>query len=707
MADPLPPTSTRATPRPEAIFPTHLPAGPGELPETFGRYRIVKKLGQGGMGAVYLAHDTALDRPVALKVPHFSAADGPDVVERFYREARAAAALQHQNICAIHDVGEVNGVPYLTMAYVEGKPLSSFLTGGKHLAPNKAAALVRQLALVLKEAHARGIIHRDLKPSNIMIAAQGKPIIMDFGLARRLHSSDLPLTRGVMGTPHYMAPEQAAGEGAVGPGHDIYSLGVIFYELLTGQLPFQGPIAVVLAQLMTKEPPPPSWHRPGLDPALEAICLKAMAKSPTARYSSMQDFAQALGQWLQKDGKPETGPIPPVATLVTTPTAVPTAQPAPPETYKAPTASPTLPTMPAPVPVPVASAVPLPAPAPSGPRRPWVPLLAAVVILGAVLGTMFFFLGRTKPPEQATICIEVTDPKATVLLVGAEERTVEPGQPLRVPAGDYQIVVKYGDVVVESRPITVKPGDNPDEKVIRQAPLHDSAVWRGVYNSGQLLAENNPHMLLEIGSRKGDSFAGILYAPAITESRKGIRIKGQLVGDSVVFEVDTADKSAGEWAGCKFNGKVEHRQGAVVLKGGWPWGSSHYVFELTLQRPAAEPIEKDDLWDGVYASGAFTDMSPRMLLKITRRDGQLFEGMLHCPQDMFEGARTGLEVKGRVLAGVFWFDSDTDKRKAKDWAGLQFTGTLERKDGAPLMKGAWAWGSSLYIFELTRKREQK
>src|SRR5262245_51485436 len=122
MAEPLPPTSTRATPRPEALFPTELPAGPGELPEKFGRYRIVNKLGQGGMGAVYLAHDTALDRPVALKVPHFSAADGPDVVERFYREARAAAALQHQNICAIHDVGEVNGVPYLTMAYVEGKP---------------------------------------------------------------------------------------------------------------------------------------------------------------------------------------------------------------------------------------------------------------------------------------------------------------------------------------------------------------------------------------------------------------------------------------------------------------------------------------------------------------------------------------------------------------------------------------------------------
>jgi formylglycine-generating enzyme required for sulfatase activity len=284
---------------------------PPQLPEQFGRYRIVRKLGQGGMGSVYLARDTQLDRQVALKVPHIRPEDGPAVLERFYREARAAATLHHPNLCPVHDVGSHDGVPYLTMAFIEGKPLSAFVAEGG-LPPRQVAAVVRKLALALQEAHARGIVHRDLKPANVMIDRRKEPVIMDFGLARRGGEGEARLTKlgAVLGTPSYMAPEQVKGDpGLVGPACDVYALGVILYELLTGQLPFEGPVMAVLGQVLTQEPEPPSKLRPGLDPALEAICLKAMAKRPADRYASMQELAEALTGYLRATGQAAPAPM--------------------------------------------------------------------------------------------------------------------------------------------------------------------------------------------------------------------------------------------------------------------------------------------------------------------------------------------------------------------------------------------------------------
>ena len=163
---------------------------PTDLPEQFGRYRIMRQLGQGGMGAVYLAHDTKLDRPVALKVPFFDPADGPQAVQRFEREARAAATLDHPNLCPVFDVGEVDGIHYLTMPYIEGKTLSEAIPRGQALPEAQAAALVRKLALALQEAHDRGVIHRDLKPGNIMVNRRRELVIMDFGLARMAGGDD-------------------------------------------------------------------------------------------------------------------------------------------------------------------------------------------------------------------------------------------------------------------------------------------------------------------------------------------------------------------------------------------------------------------------------------------------------------------------------------------------------------------------------------
>jgi serine/threonine protein kinase len=274
-------------------------------PEQFGRYRILKRLGKGGMGSVYLAHDTQLDRRVALKVPHFGPEDGSQVLARFYQEARAAATIQHPHICPVYDVGEIHGTHYLTMAYIEGKPLTTFIDPARLPTARQVAALVRKLALALQKAHEAGVIHRDLKPSNIMINKSGEPVIVDFGLARRANQDEQLTQVGmILGTPCYMPPEQVRGDiDAMGPAADIYSLGVIMYQLLTGLLPFEGERWAVLDQIMVDEPPPPSRRRVDVDPALESICSKAMAKQIKHRYGSMGALAEVLTDYLRGEGR--------------------------------------------------------------------------------------------------------------------------------------------------------------------------------------------------------------------------------------------------------------------------------------------------------------------------------------------------------------------------------------------------------------------
>lgn len=279
--------------------------GPTEttaIPKSFGRYEVIRQIGQGAMGAVYLANDTQLHRQVALKVPKFLVAEGPEILERFYREARSAATLRHPNICPVYDVGEINGQHFISMAYIEGRPLRDFAKSSKRHALKQIAVTIRKLALALAEAHAHGIIHRDLKPANIIVDMKNEPVVMDFGLARRLTGEDGQTTASgvIVGTPAYMSPEQAQADSQqVGPGSDIYSLGVIMYELLAGRVPFQGNLMSILRQIAVDEPKPPTAWRADIDPGLEAICLRMIAKDTSVRFTSAKDVAECLGEWIR------------------------------------------------------------------------------------------------------------------------------------------------------------------------------------------------------------------------------------------------------------------------------------------------------------------------------------------------------------------------------------------------------------------------
>jgi formylglycine-generating enzyme required for sulfatase activity/serine/threonine protein kinase len=280
------------------------------LKQEFGRYRIIKALGKGAMGMVYLAEDTQLQRQVALKTPHFEQEPTPELLERFYREARAAATLRHPNICPVYDVGQIEETHYISMAYIEGHPLTAFIRAPKPQPERQILIVVRKLAQALQEAHDHGIVHRDLKPANIMVDKRNEPIIMDFGLARQLQrETNIRITQSGMliGTPAYMSPEQVDGEpDKVGPPSDQYSLGVILYELLTGQLPFRGSLTAVMAQIITKETPHPSQLRPDLDTRIEAACLKMMAKDPANRFATLSAVAEEFAAILRNPGAKQT-----------------------------------------------------------------------------------------------------------------------------------------------------------------------------------------------------------------------------------------------------------------------------------------------------------------------------------------------------------------------------------------------------------------
>lgn len=282
--------------------------------QSVGSYQLLAKIGSGGMGVVYKARQTPVDRLVALKMIRGGAHADAGAVARFHQEGKAVARLHHVNVVSIFEFGEHEGLPYFSMELVEGGSLKALL--GLHLLePAVAAELVRTLAGAVAYAHERDVIHRDLKPGNILFASDGTVKISDFGLAKFLGADTDGQTRtdGIVGTPSYMAPEQAeARSEAIGRATDVYALGVILYETLTGQVPFKGKDNLqTLEKVRTEEPAPPSHLRRGIDPDLQAVCLKCLEKSPGRRYPTAQALADDLARYLA--GEPTVARPPGVA----------------------------------------------------------------------------------------------------------------------------------------------------------------------------------------------------------------------------------------------------------------------------------------------------------------------------------------------------------------------------------------------------------
>ncbi len=257
------------------------------------RYRVISRIGSGGMADVYLSEDRLLGRQVAVKILHPRFAEDQEFVERFRREAQSAAGLSHPNVVAIFDRGEWNGTYYIAMEYLSGRSLKRIVREHGALEPQTAIDITIQILHAARFAHRRGIIHRDLKPHNVILDEEGRAKVTDFGIARA-GASDMTLTGSIMGTAQYLSPEQAQGQ-PVSASSDLYAIGIVLYELLTGHIPFDGETAVSIAlKQVSAVPPAPSAINPAVPPALDAAVLRALAKDPAQRYRDADEFIAAL-----------------------------------------------------------------------------------------------------------------------------------------------------------------------------------------------------------------------------------------------------------------------------------------------------------------------------------------------------------------------------------------------------------------------------
>jgi serine/threonine protein kinase len=271
------------------------PVGPGE---SIPGYEIVSELGRGAMGVVYKARQVRLNRPVALKLTHAWATATAEEKARFQAEAMAVAKVQHPNVIQIFDIGEHAGLAYLAVEYVDGGTLADRIGKGRPLPIGTAVHLMQQIARGVGAAHSRGVIHRDLKPANILLTADGTPKVADFGLAKQLGADSHTVTGSILGTPAYMAPEQAMGQiRRIAPQTDVFSLGAILYETVTGEVPFKGnTVMETLDKVRTAEPLEMKFRRRDVPPQLEGIVRRCLSKQPSDRYPTADALADDLAR---------------------------------------------------------------------------------------------------------------------------------------------------------------------------------------------------------------------------------------------------------------------------------------------------------------------------------------------------------------------------------------------------------------------------
>ena len=266
--------------------------------ERIGRYKIVRELGRGAMGVVYHAIDPNIGRPVAIKTIQFGGGRNPEeqnrLRERLFREARSAGILSHPGIVTVYDVEQQGDLAYIAMEYVDGPTLDQVLSEAQPIPPERMFSILGQTAVALDYAHQKGIVHRDIKPANIMIARDGTAKITDFGIAKITASDQLTMTGNIVGTPHYMSPEQVQGQPVDGRS-DQFSLAVIAFEMLTGEKPYSGEhLTTVVYKIVAEEPAAPHRLNPTIGVAIESVVRKSLSKKPDLRYATCQEFARAL-----------------------------------------------------------------------------------------------------------------------------------------------------------------------------------------------------------------------------------------------------------------------------------------------------------------------------------------------------------------------------------------------------------------------------
>jgi len=364
-----------------------------------GRYRLVELLGQGGMATIYRATDAQLGREVAVKVLHPEYGRDPDFVARFKQEAQSAASLSHPNIVGVYDFGTDADGPYIVMELVDGEDVATLLGRNGPLPPRQAARLAAEVAHALAAAHARGIVHRDVKPGNVLVSSDGRVKVTDFGIARAWADARLTLPGVTLGSVHYFSPEQALGEQAT-EASDIYSLGIVLYELLSGRRPWEGDSAAAVAMARISAPPPlVSAVRPNVPPVLEEIDRRALSPDPAARFASAQAMAQALEGFL---GEGAARAVPSVAAAAA---AAAPAQSYPPDAYAGRPAGTVPPASPP-------ASAPLAEPGPEEPRgtSPWIWIagllgLAILVIAGFAIFRLLTADGPTGTPGPGTVTL--------------------------------------------------------------------------------------------------------------------------------------------------------------------------------------------------------------------------------------------------------------------------------------------------------------